>query len=214
MNRKPISSRFRPLLAAAAILCLSGLAHAEPPTTGTPAPAPAATTTPPTPAPAPEPGATAPAPARRKEDECTGDDTPAPEATATPSIFDRAAAYMKGKEGIAGELAALRKRAEVAEGALATANATIAAQNTELTDLRAGKARLEAAVSGLETERTDVAAEVAAIGFPAASLPKPEVVEKAGESAEGLLAQFRAEKDPAKKGGLFAAWQAAKAKQG
>lgn len=216
MNRKPTSRRFLPLLTLCATLAFSALALANdaPPATGTPAPAPTTTApaTPPAPVPAPAPGAIAPAPNRREEDEPGAPGNPAPGVTAAPSIFDRAAAFMKGKEGVAAEIAGYKKRATDAEALLATANGTIAAQNAELLELRAGRKKLEDSLALMETERTDVAGTVAGLGFPSANLPKPSTVEAAGESAEGLLAQFRAETDSGKKADLFARWKAASAK--
>lgn len=203
---------FAALALAVALFGLPLVTHADPPappTTGSPAPA--AVVAPPVEAPAPPPANPAPAavaPATRKEDE-SAPQTPqaaAPKA----SIFDRAAALMKGKDALAAQIAGLERERDDFKAQLGTATATIATLNAELAELRAGKSQIEAALQTAEGEKKTVAETVAGLGFPPAKLPNAQSVEEAGESEEGLMAAFRAETDPVKRADIAAQMRASR----
>lgn len=199
---------FLALGAVAALLGFSCLAHGETATPSGPSvlapavvvtPAPGASTQQPAaPAPGPEtqPATIVPA-ARREEEEGAAAQTPAPAPVAkAPNIFEKAAAYMQGKDALALKIKNLeREKAELA-AQLKTANETIATLNTELAELRAGKAKLEESVSALESERQTVEGTLAQVGFPQSKLPAAAGIENAGSTEEELLAQFKAAPTP------------------
>jgi len=125
-----------------------------------------------------------------------GGDTPTPAVPAVetadtvppqPGVIAQAAALLRGANGNAATIAALRgdltaRDATIAQlqADLTARDATIATQLTELQTFRAQAADLQAAVQTLESQRTDVQTEVihqlAAAGLPESQLPKGGVV--------------------------------------
>lgn len=205
-------SFFSPFLVALAVgLALTHCAHAETPAaTGTPPPAataPAVETPAPT-APAGQQEQTQPAATRRKEEEVEAPATPSKPAGAPaakgPSIFERAAALVRGKDELAATIAGHEKTIVDLRATIAAHEKTIAAQLAELGDLRAGKQQIEAALATERKEKQTVAETVAGLGFPAAQLPGAQTIEEAGDTVEGLTAQFRAETDPVKRSEIAA----------
>ena len=114
------------------------------------------------------------------------EEKPASEA-AKPSIFDKAAGYLKSKEGAATEIAGLKAEKKRLEGLLEAANKTIGTQNAELVELRAGKKQLEAAINGLEAEKKTVGEAVvdvlAGSGVPQVDLPAGDKDAKGAEAS-------------------------------
>lgn len=115
-------------------------------------------------------------------------DPPAPEAAAKPTVFDRAANFLKSKEAVATEIAGYKTEIARLKADLAARDATIATQNTELATLRAGAQLLESAVKGLESEKKTVAEAtvdaLAASGVPQDKLPAADKSGQPGEDAQ------------------------------
>lgn len=131
-----------------------------------------------------------------------------------PGVIATAAALLRGANGSAAQIVALRadlttRDATIADltAQLTTRDATIAAQLTELQAFRTQAADLQAAVTALEAKQTDVQTEVihqlAAAGLPEAQLPKGSTSAHALTSEE-LWKQAEATDDPIAKGKLAA----------
>lgn len=158
-------------------------------------PEPEAPKTPAAPAPATPETPEAPAAEPAEGEEGEGDPAPAadpaPEAAAAgvkPSVFDRAAAFLSGKNQLVNQLAA-------AHGQIATATAEIGRLNAEIVTLNASNATLaEQAkkVPVLEAEKTTVAKgvqkELGSLGLSPAEAPSQLGSE---QTPEALLEKFQ-----------------------
>lgn len=136
----------------------------------------------PTPPPAPE---APPAP-----------ETPPPADSASavkPGVIAQAAALLRGANGNAATIAALRAdlttrdaTIEQLRSDLAARDATIAGLNTELATYRTQAADLQTAITELKTKQTDVQTEVihqlATAGLPEKDLPKGSSPDKAAKT--------------------------------
>ena len=182
-------------------------APAEP--AGTPETAPAADAAA---APAPDAGdAPAPAPA-------------APDAASTrPGVIAQATALLRGANGNAATIAALRtdltsRDATIValQADLAARDASITALTAELATFRTQAADLQSAVTALESQRVDVQTEVihqlAAAGVTQEALPQGTTSTENQQTPEELWSAAEATDDPKEKGRLAAKAMQASAK--
>lgn len=132
-----------------------------------------------------------------------------------PGVIAQATALLRGANGNAATIAALRgdltaRDATIAalQADLATRDATITGLTAELQTFRAQAADLQTVVQTLESQRTDVQTEVihqlAAAGLPEAQLPKGSSAAAPTATAEELWQQAEAASDPKEKGRLAA----------
>lgn len=176
---------------------------------------------------APDGGGGTPAPTSTPAPEAPpAPETPPPaDSAARPGVIAQAAALLRGANGNAATIAALRTdlttrdaTIEQLHSDLAARDATIAGLNTELATYRTQAADLQTAITELKAKQTDVQTEVihqlATAGLPEKDLPAGSTAAQAA-TAEELWKQAEATDDPVAKGKLAAkamALEAAKKK--
>lgn len=115
------------------------------------------------------------------------------ESSPKPGVIAQAAALLRGANGNAATIAALRAdlttrdaTIEQLRSDLAARDATIASLNTELTTFRTQAADLQSAITALQAKQTDVQTEVihqlAVAGIPENQLPKGSSPDKAAKT--------------------------------
>lgn len=150
----------------------------------------AAVSEPAAPAAAAEPVAEDPAPAAAEPAAA------APEVTKDPGFLESVFAGFKGKSTLISENSALRQRAESAEASLTAANTELTELRGKLTTLEAERTQIQSALTQAKAEAVIVedaaAGKVAELGFDAAALP---AAVKAGETKEELLTELQSTTD-------------------
>jgi len=144
-------------------------------------------------------------------------------SAAKPGVIAQAAALLRGANGNAATIAALRSDVTTRDATiehlrsdLAARDATIAGLNTELANYRTQAADLQTAITQLQAKQTDVQTEVihqlAAAGLPESQLPAGSTSTQVAQTPEELWAAAEATDDPKKKGALANQALAASAK--
>lgn len=124
---------------------------------------------------------------------------------AKPGIFAKAGEFIAARADLLQKISAHETTITDLRGQLSTAQGTITTQLAELTELRAGKASLEAAVAGLETSAKS--AEEQAIDIAASQGVPPKqlaAVSAEAKTAEELRADWNAIKDPTARAAFYA----------
>lgn len=139
---------------------------------------------------------TAPAAADTQSEESPLAGQSAAEPAVKPTLLEQIHASVRSKATLLSENAALKTRAETAEGELTGLRAQLTDLTSQLTALQSERAEitqtLEQAVAANTTIEEKAADIVASTGFEAASLPAGV---KAGETKEELTAELSATQD-------------------
>lgn len=169
--------------------------------------------------------ATAAEPAEKPDDKkdpvapAVAEDHPKPAATvatvaaAKPTVFARAAAMLKDKSELLTTISGHEATITDLRGQLTKASETIQAQTTELTELKAGQAQIEAALAASEKKNSTVEAaaqdKIAMLGFPADKLPAASSAEAQDTDAPKTIEEFKerhgvmSQKDPTAAGKFY-----------